>query len=74
MEALKDYCGKENEKYEAKFQATLRDAEVEYQNKYFELVEKYNNTMANMKLDQKKFREALTQSEEDYEREFDFTK
>lgn len=71
---MKDFCAKEIEKYEAEFQATLRQADSEYQEKYFQLVEKYNGTVSNMKLDEKKFKEALTQSEEDYEREFDLTK
>lgn len=74
MEALKNYCAQEIEKYETEYQATLNQAELEYQEKYFQLVEKYNSTVANMKLDEKKLKEALTQSEEDYEREFDLTK
>ncbi len=74
QQALKDYCASEIEKYEAEYQSTLRQADFEYQDKYFQLVEKYNSTVANMKLDEKKLKEALTQSEEDYEREFDMTK
>jgi hypothetical protein len=74
MQSLKEYCASEIEKYEAEYQSTLRQADFEYQEKYFQLVEKYNSTVSNMKLDEKKLKEALTQSEEDYEREFDMTK
>ena len=73
MQSLKDFCAKEIEKYEAEFQSTLKQADVEYQEKYLQLVEKYNSTVVNMKLDEKKFKEALTQSEEDYEEEFGIT-
>ncbi len=74
MESIKNYCIQEIEKYETEYQATLKQADTEYQEKYFQLVEKYNNTVSNMKLDERKLKEALTQSEEDYEREFDITK
>ena len=73
-ENLKNYCAQEIEKYQTEYQATMKQADYEYQEKYFQLVEKYNNTVANMKLDERKLKEALTQSEEDYEREFDITK
>lgn len=73
-ETLINYCAQEIDKYENEYQATLKQADLEYQDKYFQLVEKYNTTVGNMKLDERKLKEALTQSEEDYEREFDITK
>ena len=74
METLKNYCDQEIRKFDVEYEATLKDAEVELNQKYHKLVENYNAAVAGMKTDERKFKEALQQSEEDFDREFDQSK
>ena len=63
METLQNYCEQEIRKFEIEYESTLKEAEIELNQKYHKLVENYNAAVAGMKLDEKKFKEALQQSD-----------
>ena len=67
---MDQYCNNEYKKFEEEYSQNLKEIEIELRGKYQQLITNYNETIANFKIDERKFKEALHQSEEDFDIDF----
>jgi len=74
VDRMKSKFNEEKSLHQDEYAQTLKQVELEYQEKYQELYNRFSGALANMKQDQKKFDEVFVQSEEEFEKFLEKTK